>query len=70
MDIQPSIVKAIPIIIITVWRAALELNMQNTANNMPVPEIIRFITSEKSLFLIEYLNLKARNHPPLFVVSL
>ena len=53
MDIQPSIVKAIPITIIIVWRAALELNMQNTANNMPIPDIIRFIISEKSLFLIE-----------------
>jgi hypothetical protein len=50
---HPSIVKAIPNIIMIVWRADLELKMQNTANNMPAPDIIRFITSEKSLFLID-----------------
>lgn len=50
---QPNMVKAIPIMIIIVWRAALELKMQNTANNIPVPDIIRFITSKKSLFLID-----------------
>lgn len=45
-DMQPSIVKAIPIIIIIVWRAALEFKMQSTANNMPVPDMISVIISE------------------------
>jgi hypothetical protein len=50
---QPNIVKAIPIMIIIVWRAAFALKMQSTANSIPVPDIMRFITSKKSLFLIE-----------------
>lgn len=47
-DMQPSIVKAIPNIIMIVWRADFELKIHSTANNIPAPDIIRFIISEKS----------------------